>query len=80
MPTINFTKQSGVITVQTGANPPLSFFGYQGSFIANASDDGWNIDIGGTPFAVKLTDLRVNGQDPGTMAIGKILLTAIFGT
>ena len=78
--TIAFTKISGVVTVTSGSNPPKSFFGLSGSYMTNASNDGFNIQIGEVNFQVSLTDLTVNGQAPSTMTTARVLLNSIFGT
>jgi len=80
MATINFAKVSGVITVTQTAGYPKSFFGLTGTYMVNATGDGYNIQIGGTPFNVLLTDLKINGQSPVSIANGLSLLNSLFGT
>lgn len=80
MPTINFQKISGVVTVTQTAGQQRSFFGLTGSYNPDAAGTGFVIQIGSSPFNVSLTDLRVNGQAPATMSDAQALLNSIFGS
>ncbi len=80
MAAINFQKISGVVTVTQTTGQPRSYFGLAGSYNPNATGNGFNIQIGSAPFNVLLTDLRINGQAPGSMTEASVLLNSIFGS
>lgn len=80
MPTINITKQSGILAVTSGTNPPRYFFGATGNFTQMPDGTGYLVNIGGTAFSIYLADLRVNGQAADNIANGATLLGAIFAT
>lgn len=79
MAAINFTKQSGVVSITSGGISK-SYFGSVGKFSPNGSNDGFSVTIGNDNYQISLADLRVNGQAGETMSSAAVLLTAILGT
>ena len=80
MPSVNFTKTSGIIQVRTVGNVPKIYISPRGTAQPNAAGTGVDIMINGDPYSIKLTNLQVNGQTPSTMTTAMTLLASIFGT
>jgi len=80
MPSVNFTKTSGIIQVRTVGDAPKIYISPRGTAQPNAAGTGVDIMISGDPYSIKLTDLQVNGQTPSTMTTAMTLLASIFGT
>lgn len=76
--TVNFASVSGVISVTSGSNPPKYFYGAVGQFCQTPDATGYLIFIGGTSFTVSLSELRINGQAPVSLANAATLLSALF--
>lgn len=83
MPAIYLRKTSGVLSITQTTGYAKYYAATQiSSAKFNPTPDGAGvlIDIGGDPYTISLTDLRVNDQQPATLSTALILLNSIFGT
>ena len=83
MAAIFLRKTSGVLSI-TQTTGYAKYYGATqvsgAKFNANPSGDGVLIDIGGDPYSISITDLRVNDQQPATLSTALVLLNSIFGS
>lgn len=77
---INITKISGVISFTQDSNQPKSYFGSRGKYTVGSDDVTIQIQINEDNYQVAYTNLQVNGQTPVSIAVAKILLTAVLGS
>lgn len=80
MPTINITKVSGVVFMQSGTQNALSYFNRTGKYVVWDDNTGATIYIGTDEYKIALSDLQINGATPPNIGTAKILLNSIFGT
>lgn len=83
MAVVTFAKVSGVLSItQTSGYPKY----YAATAIANAkfspnsAGDGVLIIVGGDPYEIKATNIKVNSTTATTIGDALTLLNSIFGT
>lgn len=74
----NITNVSGVISISQNGGTPKSYFGEKGTYTFMANGTTFQLIIGGNPYTIELSSLKVNGQSPSSLGEALVLLNAVF--
>jgi hypothetical protein len=80
MPTTNFSKISGTISMQVGTQALRHYRDTSITYQFNDALSSVWLKMGNDEWTVAYSDLRVNGQTPSTTSEARTLMAALFST